>query len=379
MTNISRRTTLGLLAGAAVAGAALPAMAQGVSGRKLIFVFLRGALDGLSALIPDDGALEGVRPTIMPERAERFDLGNGFRLHPSLPEINSLYQAQDAAFLHATAAPYRIRSHFDAQDLFETMGRAENRDGWLNRAVQATGGQGLAVGHSLPLAMQGDGTAYNWSPPAFGAAPESVLERLEMLYETDPQFSEALSMARGGTMMGMDAGGSARRFGRSYVEVMQLTGRLMGKADSPGICMVSLGGWDSHAGQARDLQNRFEALDLSIAALKAEMGSEWANTCLVMCSEFGRTVAENGTRGTDHGTGGLVMLLGGAVAGGKVHGDWPGVRRNQLFEGRDLAPANEMTGVLKGVLRDHLGIDRNVLNTRVMTDASRPVDGLISL
>lgn len=379
MTVISRRTALGLLGSAAVMAQGQPVWAQGVEGRKFIFIFLRGAMDGLAALIPHDPLLEALRPGLMPDRGLLHDLGNGFGLHPALPFLKGLYDQKDAAFIHAAAAPYRNRSHFDAQDLFETMGRKETRDGWLNRIVRATGGEGLAVGRSLPLALQGDGRAFNWSPPVFGAAPEAVLDRLATLYEDDTLFLESLVTARNGLMSVGDemTGRSVRRFGRNYRAILELTGRLMREPGGPGIGMVSLGGWDSHAGQARDLQNRFESLDLALAALKTELGPEWSNTCVVMCSEFGRTVAENGTSGTDHGTGGLVFLLGGAVAGGKVHGDWPGLSGPSLYENRDLAPANDITGILKGVFRDHMGIDRSVLDADVFPDATRPWDHLI--
>lgn len=378
MTEFTRRSALGLLGGLSLAGASQPAFAQGVEGRKLIFVFLRGAMDGLSAVIPDDSSLASIRPNILPEFSARHDLGNGFRLHPSLAGLKTLYDQKEAAFVHAAAPPYRNRSHFDAQDLFETMGRTDARDGWLNRVVQLTGGRGVAVGHSLPLAMQGAGDVFNWSPPVFGAAPEPILDRLAALYEPDAQFSQALMTARSGMMSAAGMTGSARRFGRNYSTVMKLTGQLMAQDGGPGIAMVSLNGWDSHAGQIRDLENRFNSFDQSIDVLRQTLGKQWKNTCVVLCSEFGRTVAENGTRGTDHGTGGLVMLLGGAVAGGKVHGDWPGVRSNDLFEGRDLAPANQMTGILKGLLRDQLGIDRQQLTQSVFPDQTRPMDGLIS-
>lgn len=377
MTEFTRRTLISLLGAAGVAPAVLPSFAQGVSNRKFIFVFLRGALDGLSALAPDDRQLISLRPNLIAEPSAYFDLSNGFRLHPAMPGANALYAAGELGFVHSAAPPYRVRSHFDAQDMFETMGRQDVRDGWLNRVVRELRGQGVAVDHSLPLALQGPGETFNWSPPVFGEAPPDVLDRLAALYEDIPAFSEALAVARGA--MGMaDSGGSARRFGRDYVMSMEIAGRLMRQPGGPGICMLSFGGWDSHAGQVRDHQRRLAALDDAIVALKAAMGPEWQQTCVVMCSEFGRTVRENGTGGTDHGTGGLVILAGGAVRGGKVHGDWPGLKPAQLLEGRDLAPANPVTGILKGVIRDHLGIDRSTLEARIFPDGVRPMDGLIA-
>lgn len=377
MTKLSRRTLMALLGATSVSGTSLPAFGQGTTDRKFIFVFLRGAMDGLDALAPDDGSLTALRPGISSISAPRLRLGNGFSLHPAFVGLKSLYDQGEAAFVHAAAPPYRVRSHFDAQDLFETLGQTDVRDGWLNRVVQVVGGQGLAVGPSLPLALLGTGPAFNWSPPVFESAPADLLEQISLLYAEDPLFSDALEAARNGTMATDAMGTSAMRFARDYTAMMALTGQLMRQPGGPGVCMLSIDGWDTHASQKRRLQNQFEALDAALVSLKTEMGPSWSNTTVLMCSEFGRTVRENGTGGTDHGTGGLVILAGGAVAGGKIYGDWPGLSTRQLFEDRDLAPANQITSVLKGVLRDHMGLDRNTLEDRIFPDTLRPMDGLI--
>ena len=152
----------------------------------------------------------------------------------------------------------------------------------------------------------------------------------------------------------------------------------MSEDGGPGIGMVALDGWDTHNGQANRLTHSFAALDEALGALKTSLGSSWEKSCIVVTSEFGRTAAANGTRGTDHGTGGLTMLLGGAVKGGKVHGDWPGVKPSALYEGRDLYPANDIAGIMKGVMRDHLGIKRAALDADIFPRSGRAFDGLIS-
>jgi uncharacterized protein (DUF1501 family) len=377
MSALSRRTLLTLLAAAGSASLVPPAFAQGVSDRRFIFVILRGAMDGLAALIPDDRETEGLRGAILPAESAQLDLGNGFRLHPALTDLHALYGASEAAFVHAVASPYRDRSHFDGQDVLETMGPAGTRDGWLNRALQAGGMDGLAVGYALPLALKGDGRATNWSPPVFDAAPADTLERLADLYAGDPVFAAPLAMARSLPEQGMSANLSRGGPVAQYRQALSAIGELMAPDGAPGVGMVSLDGWDTHANQPGVLQTRLQGLNQGVVALKDALGDRWASTCVVMCSEFGRTAAANGTRGTDHGTGGLAILAGGAVAGGRMHGDWPGLAPGALHEGRDLAPANDLAGLLKGVLRDHLGLDRARLDSLVLPGGARPMDDLI--
>lgn len=380
MTGISRRSALAMFGGASMAPFIQPAFAQGVEGRKFIFIILRGALDGLATLIPDDKETESLRGDILPTIPERLDLQNGFRLHPSLANIKTLYDEGDVAFIHAAATPYRSRSHFEGQDALETLGRGEARDGWLNRALQANGGAGLAVGRAVPLALQGKAPASNWSPPVFDAAPEDLLNRLSNLYADDMAFAEPLAMARAGR--DGDAGmgpRQARRFTRQYAVVLEAVGKLMAAEGGPGVGMAALDGWDTHANQKGELTRKLRGLDEGLAALKTELGAQWDQTCIAICSEFGRTAAANGTNGTDHGTGGLMMLAGGAVSGGRMHGDWPGLKKSALYEGRDLAPANDVAAVLKGALRDHLGLEQSKLDNLVFPNSSRAVDGLIRM
>ena len=380
MIDFSRRQSLALLASASLASVPKLSFAQGVADRKFIFIILRGAMDGLSALIPDDKEVEALRGHILPAPDKRLALGNGFALHPSFKGLKTLYSAGEAAFIHAAATPYRDRSHFEGQDALETLGRDGSKDGWLNRALAARGTSGLAVGRAVPLAMQGSAPVTNWSPPIFKTASDDLIGRLSDLYAGDPMLAASLAAAQDSSAMEMDLSKrDARRFTKEYTISLSSMGRLMSEPNGPGIGMVALDGWDTHDNQINKLTRSFAALDEGLSALKTSLGSTWKKSCVVVCSEFGRTAAANGTKGTDHGTGGLTMLLGGAVKGGKVHGDWPGLSSSALYEGRDLFPANDVSAILKGVMRDHLGITRKALDSSIFPNSGRAVDGLISL
>lgn len=378
MHTFSRRQSLRLLGGLSMVSIPSLSFGQGVEDRKFIFVILRGAMDGLSALMPDDAEIDGLRGSILPALNTRLDLSNGFRLHPSFTRLRKMYSHGDAAFIHASATPYRQRSHFEAQDALETLGHAGAKDGWLNRALLARGGTGLAVGHAIPLALRGAAPSTNWSPPLFERASDDLLSRLSDLYADDNAFAAPLAAARENQDMAMQTSKrDARRFSREYTVALSAIGKLMSAEAGPGIGMVALDGWDTHANQKNELTRKFAALDAGLTALQISLGPNWKNTCIVVCSEFGRTVAANGSKGTDHGTGGLTMLLGGAVKGGMVHGDWPGVASSALYEGRDLRPVNDIPAILKGVLRDHLGIDRQTLDNKIFPNTGQAFKGLI--
>ncbi|MEM7660636.1 MAG: DUF1501 domain-containing protein [Pseudomonadota bacterium] len=378
MTQITRRTALTLFAASGLCAPIQVAYAQEAEGRKTIFIILRGAMDGLAALIPDDPAIGGLRKFTLPDTSDRLDLQNGFRLHPSLSGLHGLYQDGDVGFVHAAATPYRERSHFDGQDFLETLGNASSGDGWLNRVVQAAGGSGLAVGYALPLALRGDGQVTNWSPPVFDGVSDDLLNRLQNLYADQPVLSEPLAVARATQVQSVSMSGQ-RRGGPAgqYLVASKALGQLMAADGGPDIGMLSFEGWDTHANQAGQLSTRLGGLDAALIGLKNELGEHWGRTAVVICSEFGRTAGENGTRGTDHGTGGLMILAGGAIRGGAVYGDWPGLNTRDLYEGRDLAPANEVVAVLKSILEDHVGISRETLDTRVFDGKSGRINGLI--
>ncbi len=354
-------------------------------GRKLIVVILRGAADGL-AILPktDDPDIEAYRGLLIDQKAA--PLSDGFALHSAMPTLAAMYRAGEAAFVPAFAGPYRERSHFEAQDLLECGEvRKVVSDGWLNRALQkAPGGySAVSIGPAQPLILRGAAqNVSSWSPAVLPEASDDTIVRLMDLYETDPVLKQALSAALGADMvaggMAMDSKGG-RGGPAQYVPQFEAAGRFLAQPDGPEIAVVSLEGWDTHTQQNQMLRQRLAALDNAIWRLKETLGEIWKTSTLIAVSEFGRTVRGNGGQGTDHGTGGLAILAGGAVKGGRMLGDWPTLKTAALFENRDLMPTVDSRSVFKGLLRDHLGWATRDLNGFIFPDSANapPSVGLV--
>ena len=400
-----------LLGGVAfTAWAAIPkvAIAAGPRDPRFLAVVLRGGLDGLAAVAPvGDPAYEAVRDTFaMPLEGPRAatPLDGFFALNSRLPTLAELYSRGEALFVHAVHTPYRSRSHFEAQDVLEngTTSAAHFKDGWLGRAIRHLPADSAIARHgafaaapSTPLVMRGASDVVSWLPPGFPSASADTRARLLSLYEhTDPVLAKA--MAEGlaleqvaGTeaevaeaveagMMGMDARGADRQ----AIAAATAAARTMAQDDGPRIGFLDMTGFDTHRGQRvvdGRLGRTLDRLDKSVDALRRGLGDAWKDTVVAVTTEFGRTVRMNGSNGTDHGTATVAMLLGGAVAGGRVVADWPGLSTRALHEGRDLAPTSDLRAVLKGTLRDHLGVERRALGDTVFPETLRldPVDGLI--
>jgi len=388
MTRLNRRSLL--LAGCAATlisvapGARADATAS--QGRKLIVVILRGAMDGVAALPKiDDPDIRAHRAVLIDAKAT--PLSDGFALHSAMPTLAAMYASKEAAFVPALAGPYRERSHFEAQDLLECGEVAKvSADGWLNRALQKAPGvySAVSIGPSQPLILRGASpNTSSWSPAVLPEASEDTLARLLDLYENDAVLKPALASALGADMVAgattMNGMGGGRGGPAQYVTQLQAAGKFLAQPGGPEIAVVSLEGWDTHTQQNTALQQRFTALDNGIKALKAALGETWKKTALVAVSEFGRTVRVNGGGGTDHGTGGLAILAGGAIKGGRMFGDWPGLKPAALFENRDLMPAVDSRQVFKGLLRDHLGWAGNDLDTAVFHDSAsaKPMSGVV--
>jgi uncharacterized protein (DUF1501 family) len=261
-------------------------------------------------------------------------------------------------------------------------------DGWLNRALQTAPAaySAVSIGPSQPLILRGAAQSISsWSPPVLPEASEDTLNRLMELYEGDAVLRASLAAAVGADMIagGMDRGQRAMGGGRGgpnqYAAQFTAAGKFLAQPDGPEIAVVSLDGWDTHAGQNNALQQRFAALDNGLNALKETLGETWKTTALVAVSEFGRTVRTNGAQGTDHGTAGLAILAGGAVRGGRMTGDWPGLKSSALFENRDLRPTADVRSLFKGLLRDQLGWSAADLNAMVFPDSAgaKAMDGLV--
>ena len=413
MTHMRRREFLGLSAFATGGMLLAPrlAFAHADSGKsRFVLVLLRGALDGLAAVPPygdrDYAALRREFALRAPGGAGgALPLDGFFGLHPSLKFLGQCYGAHELTVLHAVASPYRERSHFDGQDVLENgSARAHAlQTGWLNRALGAAPGPerreaGVALAQNVPLVMRGPAAVTSWSPSKLTGPDEDTLARITDLYAADPLLSQRLAdalaadaMAAGETSGGTMAPGAAApnasaagaaRAAQQYREVVHAGAGFLRDDDGPRVAVFDTTGWDTHAnegGAEGQLAGRLAALDAGLAALKSELGPTWRETAVLLVTEFGRTAAINGTRGTDHGTATVAFLVGGAVAGGRVITDWPGLSQRRLYQGRDLTPTLDLRSVLKGLLQEHLAVPARALERDVFPDsaAAKPLHGLM--
>ncbi len=396
LPSIDRRRLLALGGGVALSAAGASAALSAVAGdRKLILVILRGALDGLAAVAPyGDPAYARLRGRLAlgaPGAAGGvLPLTDGFGLNPKLAFLHAEWKAGALGVMHAAASPYRDRSHFDGQDVLESGGAAVYAlsDGWINRALQiAPVRSGVAVASVLPLVLRGAGKATSYAPSFAPAANADTVNRLMDLYAEDPLLGPALAAAvETGEIAGengMAADATPRpRGARPEAQWPQLAGvaaRLLSAPDGPAAAVLAFDGWDTHANQGGAeglLAGRLAALDESLKALKTGLGAAWASAAVVVATEFGRTVAINGTGGTDHGTGGVAFLLGGKAKGDFI-GDWPGLAA--LHQNRDLPPANDLRALFAAVLSEHWGLPRADLAARVFPGSSgvKRLEGVI--
>ncbi|WP_339039457.1 DUF1501 domain-containing protein [Bradyrhizobium symbiodeficiens] len=391
----------GLLLGGAsfAAWAYLPKFARAADGRdpRLIVVILRGALDGLSTVAPVGDpayaglhgsialAADGAHPAIM--------LDSFFALHPAMPEFARMYRDRHAAVIHAVATPYRDRSHFDGQDVLESgyAGPGRVQSGWLNRALEALPrgervSSALAVGPTTPLVLRGNAPTVGWAPVALPQADDDTAMRLVDLYRhRDPALAMALSQ---GLQLDKAASGADMKPkpGNAVAQMRQVArgaAKVMAADDGPRIAALAFDGWDTHAkegGPIGRLAFLLGGFDGALAELESGLGERWRDTVVVVATEFGRTARINGTDGTDHGTGTIALLAGGAVKGGRVISDWPGLKLTNLYEGRDLKPTTDLRSVIKGVLQGQFGLSDRVLAETVFPDSAgaRPMQGLVA-
>ena len=362
---------------------------------RLIVVILRGALDGLATVAPlgdpDYARLHGSIALSASGANAALPLDSFFALHPAMPTFARLYKEKNAAVVHATATGYRDRSHFDGQDVLESgfSGPGRVQSGWLNRALEElprgdriTGA--LAVGPTAPLILRGGAPTVGWAPVALPQAGEDTAARLLALYtQRDPALAKTLTQglqldkaaARDDSMRPAPGVGTMRIAARGVA-------KLMAADDGPRIAALAFDGWDTHAnegGAVGRLAQLLGGLDSAFAEFEQGLGPRWSNTAVAVITEFGRTAKINGTEGTDHGTGTVALLAGGAIDGGRIIADWPGLKDANLQDGRDLKPTTDLRAVLKGLMKDHLGLSDRVLATSVFPDsgAIKPLQGLI--
>jgi uncharacterized protein (DUF1501 family) len=407
----SRRAAL-LGAGALFAWSQMPrlARAEGRDPRMLVIV-LRGALDGLGAVAPvgdpDWIGLRGDRALVLDGKRPALPLDSFFALNPAMPNLHRLYKAQQATIVHATATPYRERSHFDGQDVLESgIARPGTVDtGWLNRAlvglasdgqVDLRGSRALGVGAVTPLVVRGRAPVLSWVPQKLLPASTDTQARLLDLYQhTDPRLAVALearirlaALGPAGVSDGampdteLLAPPGIARVRAYFAEAAGTAARFLAKPDGPRVGALGFVGWDTHINEGAasgQLANLLGALDGALAAVETNMGDAWHETVVTVITEFGRTARINGTDGTDHGTGTVAFLAGGALRGGRVVADWPGLKTAQLYQERDLKPTTDLRAVLKGLLRDHLRVEERVLASTVFPDSAdiTPTAGLV--
>jgi len=380
MNTLTRRAALSGLSGSAallglagsvrLGGAGL-ALAAAPTDKRLVVVILRGALDGMAAVVPyGDRGLTALREDITPPPNQPdglLDLGGFFGLHPALAGLHDMYRANEALAIHAVAGSYRVRSHFEAQDYLESGADHRMTSGWLNRVVSAMPaypahrpeGGALAIGVSVPLLLRGPAQVANWAPHGFSQPTPDLYGTIAALNQGDPVTGPAIKeglRARGFSASVLDAD-QAPAERNAFPALARAAGEMLQAPDGPRIAALEIGGWDTHTAQAKRLVEPLKQLDAGLVALRTGLGPAWAQTAVLVMTEFGRTARLNGTKGTDHGTGTVAFVLGGAVAGGRVKANWPGLGSSQLFENRDLAPTTDLRAVVKGLLGPHLGLD----------------------
>ncbi|WP_370205413.1 DUF1501 domain-containing protein [Pararhodobacter marinus] len=359
------------------------AFASAPTDKRFIFVFLRGGLDGLHALVPyADADYRRLRPSLALGRDAVLDLDGYFGLHDALGPLMPLWRAGELAFVPAATTRYRNRSHFDGQNLLEngTARPRGARDGWLNRAILGLNGGddrlALSLGPAVPLILQGAAPVQAWSNEQLPDLNDDFLERLAIVYRDDPLFHAALTGATGMTEPDMSDDAPTND---NFLISSRAAADILRAPQGPRIGVLELGGWDTHNGQPYRLRRLFERLSEGLLALREGLGPVWSETVVMVASEFGRTAAENGNRGTDHGTGGLAMLAGGAVRGGPVAGDWPGLSSRALFEERDVLAVNAYEAIFKALLIGHMGLDPAYAERVVFPEsrALEPFTGLL--
>jgi uncharacterized protein (DUF1501 family) len=332
-----------------------------VPGRQcFVFVIQRGAADGLNTVIPyGDPGYARQRGALAIDAGAAIKLDGMFALHPSLVETGKMYGVGQALFVHAVASPYRDRSHFDGQNVLETGGAQPYavKDGWLNRLVglmPVSGDGAVAIAPTVPLALRGPAPVTSYAPSALPQASDDLLARVTQLYASDAQLHGLWAEAMAARGLAGDAPDGPRQ---DPASLGKFAAAFLARADGPRIAMIETGGWDTHSGQTGRLALQLRNLDALLAALRDGLGAAWADTTVLVATEFGRTVAANGTGGTDHGTASAAMLVGGAVKGGRVVADWPGLAAGALYEGRDLKPTQDMDALIAGAVAECFALD----------------------
>ena len=336
------------------------AFAKAATAKRFVFIIQRGAADGLGTIgAVGDPAFVGARGDLAADLAAGTKLDAMFALHPAMANAAALYGKGQALFAHAIASPYRDRSHFDGQNVLETGGTGayQLKDGWMNRllgVVPTDDAKAIAIAATVPMALRGRREVASYAPSSLPDASDDLLARVTQLYQGDAQLHGLWAEAMQTRQL---TGDLAQDNGRNAAATGALAARLLLPANGARIATIETGGWDTHAGQRGRLANQLKGLDAMIGALQTGLGPVWDDTLVLVATEFGRTVAVNGTGGTDHGTGTAAMLFGGAVKGGRVFADWPGLATANLYEARDLKPTTPLDAFIGGAVADHFAVE----------------------
>lgn len=413
-SNTPSRRALLVSSGALFAWAQFPRLAR-AEGRdpRFLAIVLRGALDGLAVAAPVGDPhwreLRGENALTLDGAAPGLSLDGGFALSSAMPSLHEFYRHGHATIVHAVATSYRDRSHFDGQDVLQTGATRPGAldTGWLNRALASLapegsadphGGEALAIGPVTPLIMRGPAPVLSWQTPRLPPSDDETRLRLLDLYRhTDPVLArvleERIGIAAIAHASGIDqappkdsaAGrpGGIAQVRAYFVEAAGTAAKFLARPDGPRVGALAFDGWDTHVNEGPvkgRLTDLLGGLDDAMAAIAGNMGGAWQETVVVVITEFGRTVHINGDGGTDHGTATVALLAGGALKGGRVIADWPGLKDTDLYQNRDLRPTTDLRAVLKGLLRDHLRVSEPTLATVVFPESAgvRPMPDLVA-
>ena len=318
-----------------------------------------------------DAAFAAFRPTLsLTPDTGLIDLDGHFGLHPAAAPLMPLWEAKELAFIHAVSTPYRDqRSHFDGQDMLESGGAAVHgeRTGWLNRALsvipRSTERRAIDINTSMELILSGPNEADVWATTSSMTMSADEIGFFKRLYANDPDFSRVLAEALRTDKAAEQLFEDQKR-GEGIRDVAKLAGGML-RAEHR-IASFSVDGWDTHAGQKGQFARTLKDLTIALTTLKEALGPDiWAKTVVLAMTEFGRTARENGTGGTDHGTGGVAILAGGAIAGGRVLGTWPGLGEGRLLEDRDLMPTGDVREVAAAMLYRQFDVSIDALTTGI--------------
>ncbi|WP_032096125.1 MULTISPECIES: DUF1501 domain-containing protein [unclassified Alteromonas] len=324
--------------------------------KRVVWILQRGAVDSLHTVIPTfEKSLSSMRPNLMSGLDDAFAVDNNYKLHPSLYNLHDLFKRKELSCVVATSTGYKGRSHFDGQDYLESgLASANLQSGWLGRAMNVLDTEGIAISKTMPLAFRNSLRGSNFYPSKFNNSLDSLTDDLAALYQYDEKLAKSLSAGKEikDALMGDNKGSRQSSFSKLCSECAD----IMKSKSNIQFVMLESGGWDTHKAQSAKLSRELKQLDSGIAQLKKGLGSDWNNTLVLVTSEFGRTVRENGTGGTDHGTAGSMFIAGGSHLGGSVRGEWPGISEYKLFENRDLLPTTNTISWIATALKQHLSL-----------------------